>query len=211
MFGDSIVYRAGDHAAREPFLGLITWHGVRGAKISSLVASIRSELKRSPVPNIIIIHLGTNDLFSTPVKEIRTWIEEGLKALRHMLPATRIVWSDILLRLFYYGEERPGVGKRNVSALNKFAHKVCKKLGRAHAIVHAHNINPCSHSAYWRDGLHLSKEGNRLFCRNIFDAVSFFATHPSTLLYPPPPSFAFLSPQPATMVLVFSAAVNGSY
>ena len=151
-----------------------------------MIPSARAGLKRSPVPNIVVIHLGTNDLFSIPVKEIRGRLEEGLLGLREMLPHTCIIWSDILLRLFYYGEHQPGVGRRNVAALNKYAHRVCKRLGNAHAIRHSHIINPSRQTAYWRDGLHLSPMGNKLFCCNILTALSFFATHPNALLFPPP-------------------------
>ncbi|XP_038062831.1 LIM domain-binding protein 3-like isoform X2 [Patiria miniata] len=185
VVGDSIVFRAGDHAPNEPALGLITWRGVRGAKISSMIPSIRAQLQHSPVPTTIVIHLGTNDLFSIPVKEIRGRLEEGLQGLRHMLPHTRIVWSDILLRLFYYGEERPGVGKKNVNALNKYAHRVCKNLGNAHGIVHSCTINSSQQSLYWRDGLHLSTLGSQQFCKNISAALAFFTSHPSALLHPP--------------------------
>ena len=184
MVGDSIVFRASTGAPHGPF-GTLSWRGIRGAKISSLVPSIRSLLKHEPAPSIIIVHVGTNDIFTTPVKEIRGRIEEGLCNIRQLLPNTIIIWSDILLRLFYYGESRSGVGKKNVYALNRHAHRLCRRLGRAHAIVHSHNINPSQVSMYWRDGLHLSSLGNKAFCENLCSALAFFESNPEALLFPP--------------------------
>lgn len=184
MVGDSIVYRAALSDPRRSSTRCLRWYGVRGAKISALVPIISNHLKKEPVPNTIVVHLGTNDLFVTPVKELRSQIEEGLRSIRHLLPNTQIVWSDILLRLFYYGEVKLGVGKKNVRSLNKFAHSLCKHLGNAHAIAHSHNINPMQHSLYWRDGLHLSSSGNTLFCENLHNALAFFALAPEALLYP---------------------------
>ena len=152
--------------------------------MAALGPMISRHLKMEPVPQTLIIHLGTNDLFDTPVREIRGRMEEGLRSIRNLLPSTRIIWSDILLRLFYYGEIRPGVGKKNVCALNKFAHRLCKQMGNASAITNSHIINPFHHSLYWRDGLHLSTSGNQAFCENLYGGLAFFAQNPEALLFP---------------------------
>ena len=124
---DSIVFRAGKGAPHGPF-GPLTWLGVRGAKLSALIPSIRSHLKHMPAPSAIIVHVGTNDIFSTPTMHIHSRIEESPHTIRHLLPNVRVIWSDILLRLFYYGERRPGIGQKTVYALNRHAHRLCRRL-----------------------------------------------------------------------------------
>ena len=111
---------------------------MRGAKLHELIPMLNRHLKSRPAPKTLVIHLGTNDLFSTSVMELRCKIKMYLCTVRELLPTTRIVWSDILYRLFYYGETKHGVGKTNFRALNKFAHRVCCQIGNASAIIHAH-------------------------------------------------------------------------
>ena len=184
--GDSIVFRAGKGAPPGPS-GPLTWLGVRGARLSALIPSIRSHLKHMPAPGTIIIHVGTNDLFSTPLKDIRRGIEEGLHTIRHLLPSVRVIWSDILLRLFYYGEAHPGVGQKSVYALNRYAHRLCRRLQGCHAISHTHIINPGQYTVYWRDGLHLSALGNKNFCENLYQGLAFFEGNVEAPLFPPSP------------------------
>lgn len=184
MIGDSIVFWAGQSEPRCTSTGCLKWLGVRGARLSALTSILHRHISRHPVPRTVIVHLGTNDLFSIPLKDIRNSIEGGLNGIRHLLPNTSIIWSDILLRLFYYGEQKQGVGKKCVLSLNKFADKLCSNLGNAHAIVHSHNINPPQHSLYYRDGLHLSSTGNVLLQENLHNALAFFALYPEALLYP---------------------------
>ena len=152
--------------------------------MGDLIPMLNHRLKQEPVPQTVVIHLGTNDLFSTPVKDLRRLIEEGLRTIRHMLPNTRIVWSDVLPWLFYYGEVKKGVGKRNWAAINKFAHKICGQLGNAASVVHSHNISQSNHTLYRRDRLHLSASGNLLFSENIHNGLAFFALSPEALHYP---------------------------
>ncbi|XP_022107107.1 uncharacterized protein LOC110988147 [Acanthaster planci] len=160
---------------------------MRGAKLIELVPMLNRLLKSRPAPKTLVIHLGTNDLFSTPVRELRRKIKMYLCTVRETFPTTRIVWSDILYRLFYHGEAKHGVGKTNVRALNKFAHMVCHQSCYASTIIHVHNIhlNASDPSLFWRDGLHLSNVGNIKFCENLHNALAFFSLYPDAPCYPP--------------------------
>ena len=162
----------------------LTWCGVRGARLEALVPILRRQLHIHPVPHTVVIHLGTNNLFSTPVKKIRQRMEEGLLATRNMLPNTTIIWSDILPRLFYFGAQKR-VGKKTTRSLNRFAEKICKQLGNAHRIIHAQSITDSLHSLYRHDGVHLSCLGNDLFRGNLSSAIGFLTVNPPSLQYPP--------------------------
>ena len=185
IIGDSIVYWANRNASYSPPCSTLTWCGLRGARLEALIPTLRRQLRSRPVPHMLIIHLGTNDLFSIPVKEIRERIEEGLRAARNLLPGTTIIWSDILPRLFYFGEIKRNAGRRNVRALNRFAQRICTGLGNAHRIVHTSNFMASQHAMFRCDGVHLSPLGNEIFCGNLYSAIEYFAANPLSLLYPP--------------------------
>ena len=184
VIGDSIVFRASQSDPRCPATRCLQWFTVRGAKLIELIPMLNRHLKTMPAPRTLVIHLGTNDLFSTPVMELRCKIKECLCTIQEMLPTTRIAWSDILYRLFYYGETKKGVGKKNLRALNKFAHMICRQIGKASAIIHAHNIKASDQSLFWCDGLHLSAVGNTKFCENLHNALAFFSLYPDAHSYP---------------------------
>ena len=81
--------------------------------------------------------------------EIQVRIEEGLCNIRPLLPHTGIVWSDILLGLFYYGE-------------------VCTNYWQQY---HSHSA-----SLYWQDGLHITNV-DKLFCDNVHSV--YFVANPA--------------------------------
>ena len=183
VVGDSIVFWAGRSDPRHSAAGRVTWLGVRGAKLSTLMPAVHSHLKSRPVPQVLIVHVGTNDIFSVPVGVLRRKIEGCLNDLRTLLPNTRIIWSDILPRLFYHGERTPGAGKLLNAALNRYAHSLCRRLG-VPVIVHYRRIIPGDHALFRRDGLHLFNSGNTTFRDNIYNALEFFRAHPHDLFFP---------------------------
>lgn len=58
--------------------------------------------KFSP-PAMIIIQLGSNDLVKVKTLELIQNIERDILRLHLLLPNTRIVWSEMLMRRYWHG------------------------------------------------------------------------------------------------------------
>ena len=194
VIGDSIINRAGKDQVQIHGGGKVLWNGLSGAHCVDLVGRVTRLMnnRRRAAPTTLIIHVGTNDIFTHPTWEIRRRVEENLTGLRALLPNTRLIWSDILLRLGYPEEEIDGAGKRNMRNINKWAHKICReKLGEnAYVIVHSgvfasHLRNLHGRPIYKYDCTHPSDFGLLLFRQNLSNALVHFNNQPNSKHYPP--------------------------
>ena len=68
---------------------------------------------------------------------IRAIIRKNLSYVRQLLPFTRIIRPNILLRLAYLLEKEAEKGKLYAMNFNHFAHKVCSEVlgGNAHVTL----------------------------------------------------------------------------
>ncbi len=189
VFGDSIVKYAGERNSQLHGGGEVAWKGLSGARLVGVGSRLRRYLNRNPFPTTIIVHLGSNDVFALGqnLGVTRSRMAETLMTIRNILPDTRIIWSDILLRQIYKREQRPGAGKRCTRNLNKYARKLCKDMEGAHVVKHSHLIQSQDPQPdiYYRDGIHLGDFGNLMFRQNLSNALVFFNAHPEAFHFPP--------------------------
>ncbi len=163
------------------------WKGLSGAKCCGVMNRLRRLLYKHKYPTILILHLGTNNLFRETIGETRDNVEENLTGIRALLPHTKIIWSDILPRLFYKNEDEPGTGKTNTININNHAHQIIRDdVENAHYIKHSNVFNPKHTEMFNRkDGIHLSAYGNRCLRHTLTNAIRFFDANPSRYCYPP--------------------------
>ncbi len=122
-----------------------------------------------------------NNLFRETIGETRDNVEENLPGIRALLPHTKIIWSDILPRVFYTAEDEPRAGKTNTININNHAHQIIRDdIENAHYIKHSNVFNP-KHTEMFnrRDGIHLSDYGNRCLRHTPTNAIRFFDANPS--------------------------------
>ncbi len=162
----------------------MTRKGVSGARLAGLGNRLRRYLAKGEAPTTILLHLGTNDIFKENLGQIRHRVKECLEAIRNILPNTRLIWSDILLRAKYHGEVKGGAGKRCTWDLNMYARKILREMQNAHVIKHSHLINPSQEGVYWQDMIHLDTRGTLLFRQNLSDGLMFFNTYPDAFHFP---------------------------
>lgn len=184
IIGDSIVRWAGLTKVQLEGGGEVYWNGISGARLAGVDNRLRNYLAVRPVPSTIILHLGTNDIFTEPSWRIRARLAENVSSIRELLPNTRLIWSDIIPRLFYYGETTPGAGKRVTRNINGYARGVCAAVGNAHTISHSSALAPSQYRLFRRDGLHLSDEGLSVFRANLSSALIFFNQNPGANSFP---------------------------
>ncbi len=149
VIGDSIVKRAGEVSTHLNGGGETLWLGLSGAKCTGLRHRISKRMYRNRFPTTIILHVGTNDIFHDTRKAIVKRVEQNLKDVRAILPFTRIIWSDVIVRLAYAEEKKKGAGKDTARAMNKRAHKVCREMiTDAKVIVHSEILSRGEMASY---------------------------------------------------------------
>ena len=195
--GSSIPYWAGESAARRPGgrnLNLpldIVWRCFRGLKWDALDKLIDQELKHSPPPDMLLIHLGSNDLTAkdnTAVKFFRE-IQCSLYRYNVLLPSTKLIWSSLLPRLFWWGAP-PGCGgkiDKKRKKVNKAVKKCIFELQGAY-INHDLNISVAHPNLFRQDGTHLSHVGNLAYLNNIQGGLSFILRNEGNEFPPPLPN-----------------------
>ncbi|CAG2184928.1 unnamed protein product [Mytilus edulis] len=77
------------------------WYGQRGMKLNFL-PSVKENLRCYPHPQILIIHLGSNDLGLIKGKELIEQIRLNIMRLHVLLPNLSLVWSEILPRRYWH-------------------------------------------------------------------------------------------------------------
>ena len=187
IVGDSFVRRAGLGNPQLQGCGRISWLGLGGDRVVTILDRLRGLLRGRPSPHTIVLHVGSNDIFALSKKDLCEAVELLLRSLRQVLPGCRLVWSHILPRLFWYGERNLGAGEKVRKEVNRCAYNTCKALSGDNRVIFHHGITGRDHSLYERrDGIHLSPKGFSVFRNQIQGAIRYFNAAPETLIgYPP--------------------------
>lgn len=138
--------------------------GRGGLELHNIPRSRQDLLRHHATPNLIILHVGSNNIGKHPVKLCRQAVEEVLLSTRQLLPESHVCYSEIIPRLFYYGR---GEGPHSQPALdkcrkniNRYAKSRIKRMFRASYLQH--RFHSQDHELFHRDGVHLSDRGNEL-------------------------------------------------
>ncbi len=168
IIGDSIIRWA---AGSFDLPCQVIWKGKSGARMSDLDTLLQS-INYGSSPAVIIFHIGTNDLVNVDEFCMRQRITVFMQKCISQFPYTRVVWSDILPRIFYFGaKSQPAVEKKR-KAVNRWAKRQCHELG---ALCLHHPQFTWSEAALYRfDGVHQSDLGTKLFRGNLQSCVRSF-------------------------------------
>ena len=171
IVGHSYVYWAARYAASTAWgsdLGLgaqasIEWNGVRGMQ---WVQFGRLTNFGNTPPDILVVHLGGNDLPRFPGKALIVYILRDLSRLHLTYPAMRILWSTIVPRINWRGA-------RDADKVNKARRQVnrevcrCIRIGGFGSVI-SHYRRRASDREYFReDGVHLSDSGLDIFLEDL--------------------------------------------
>uniref|UniRef100_A0ABM5GIN4 Uncharacterized protein isoform X2 n=1 Tax=Pogona vitticeps TaxID=103695 RepID=A0ABM5GIN4_9SAUR len=171
IVGHSYVFWAARYAASSRWgndLGLgalasIFWKGMRGMQ---WVQFGRMAVFGNTPPDILVVHLGGNDLPQLPGKALILDILRDLGRLHALYPAMRICWSSIIPRLIWRGA-------RDMVKVHKACRRVNKEICRGvsnrglGSVIHHHRLQ-ISNSEYFRDdGVHLSEAGLDIFLEDL--------------------------------------------
>ncbi|XP_062591664.1 uncharacterized protein LOC134253166 [Saccostrea cucullata] len=133
----------------------IFWHGIRGMKWESLLDAVSFCTSKFPLPDFIIIHLGSNDIKFGCSRKLLPNMQNDLTEIGQKFPNCKIIFSELLTRLTWRGliwDE----GEKERSMINK---GISDFIGMEHIIRHG-KIEPRKRYLFRRDGIHLSDLGN---------------------------------------------------
>ena len=114
---------------------------------------------------ILVIHCGGNSIGIIPLFHLRRQMKEAILNLHHMLPDTKLVWSQILPRLSWRYSNNCKAMNMSAVRLNNFAAWLCLKLGGSY--IKYPEISWDATGMFAKDGVHLSHLGNSIFLFNI--------------------------------------------
>lgn len=135
----------------------VRWIGVRGMLWSRVLAEIRFHALCDRGPDIVLLHVGGNDMALRPSREIIRDIKSDILCLLTMYPDLIIVWSDIVARNKWRHA-------RSVQRVNKARVKVNKEVGRfvkknGGVAVRHRDLEGASGEFLDGDGVHLTPIG----------------------------------------------------
>lgn len=173
MIGSSIIYWAHQRAiaVNSTDLGLqnchVSWHGIRGMKWMSFTKTFNN-LTQDITPDIVIIHLGSNDISYHSVLPLINKMRNDMEFCMEKFSDTLFIFSELLSRKFW-GNIEGWEGENKKLQINKEMGSFLRKRGGktiAHEKIYWRN-----NSLFRRDGIHLTEKGNDILLADFKDIL----------------------------------------
>jgi len=180
LVGSSIIKHAFVEAWQSPTgtnLGLerigasLWWQGRSGLRLLSLKGHVRTLLRYEEPPNIILIHIGGNDLGYIKVGVLRNWLKNFFSWLQEIMPHAFLVWSQILPRNKWRPSHNlPAMDRARIRLNSSVGSFVLSKGGGyiRYPDIQGNNTFLCN------DGVHLTSLGNSVFLNTIQGGLEAF-------------------------------------
>lgn len=172
LLGHSFIYWAARFAARSSWglnLGLgasafLHWKGIRGMRWSQFM-DVAIKESHGWVPDILVVHLGGNDIATQPGKHLILSILADFREWRDKFPHCNIIWSTIIPRFTWRAECDPERLNRARRSINR---EVCRAVRSSFGSVVGHpGICLNKPELFRSDGVHLSDLGLQLFLEDL--------------------------------------------
>ncbi|KAM3929163.1 uncharacterized protein RB166_006951 [Leptodactylus fuscus] len=178
VMGHSFVFWGAERAAVRPDgkqlgfareLATIRWLGLRGMLWGRVLGEFHRFARLDRPPDVLLLHVGGNDLGRRPFRELINDIKFDLLRLWAMFPGMVTIWSDIVPRKVWKDV-------RSVERINKARIKVNRAVGRFMArngaLAVRHLELESGSGAFWRrDGVHLNAVGIDLWCLDLQQGI----------------------------------------
>ncbi|XP_063731676.1 uncharacterized protein si:dkeyp-121d4.3 isoform X2 [Eleginops maclovinus] len=175
--GHSLVYWA-ESRAKSPEVGMqlgmdpsrvtVGWKGTQGMTWSQLLPQLHQLKVTWPNPDVLIMHLGGNDLSTDSPTDLLASVKKDLTSMRSIFPSCLLVWSYILPRRVW----RHSADSQEVDlvrcTVNRRIHSIVSELGGA-SLTHENIRCGANTGLYRADGVHLSPKGIDVFNLNLQD------------------------------------------
>nr|XP_033771137.1 uncharacterized protein LOC117346024 [Geotrypetes seraphini] len=163
IVGHSFTHWEAERAAIRPggrHLGLshqglhVSWWGQRGMRWSQLLLLLERLRSRPRHPDLLLLHLGGNDVDACSGKDLVNLIKDDLRVVLDWFPGVLLIWSDIVPRPRCLASRR---WTRGLSKLNRQVGKWVVSQGGMQ-LLHEWVDVSCA-GLFHMDGVHLSAVG----------------------------------------------------
>ncbi|KAE8586426.1 hypothetical protein XENTR_v10021666 [Xenopus tropicalis] len=138
----------------------VHWDGIRGMSWWQLRDRLARKLEQRGPPDVLLLHLGGNDVGKIPMKNIIERMKKDLKKVWDRAPKLILIWSQIVPRLVWREA-------RELKALDKVRSKInttmAKFVKRKGGISVRHKMIEGEQMYYRQDGVHLNEVGLDIF------------------------------------------------
>ncbi|XP_061463786.1 uncharacterized protein LOC133389964 [Rhineura floridana] len=173
LCGHSMMFWAGRRAAKSRFgtqLGLsqwaaVRWLGRRGMRWDGLLPALFQPAVEVAAPQVLVIHLGGNDLGLLKGKALIEQACGDLRAIARRWPGVHLVWSDILPRRRWNCAGDPRGMDRARKKVNRQIQRALRDLGGS--VIHHPEVGHNKLELFRPDGVHLTDKGNDIFLRDL--------------------------------------------
>ncbi|XP_078509656.1 uncharacterized protein LOC144769437 [Lissotriton helveticus] len=180
VVGHSFVHWASKYADRQVYglsLGLrsshheVQWWGKSGMRWGELLPWLTRKVSQLGCPDMLIIHLGENDLVKQSGMSLLHLMQRDLEAMKRNLGGACIVWTEFIPRRIWRGALKPAAVERARRKLNRAMRLFCVDQGIK---VLAHVGLQLEQALLFRDdGVHLSHVGNAFYLMELRDLINF--------------------------------------
>uniref|UniRef100_A0A8C6P116 Uncharacterized LOC107376715 n=1 Tax=Nothobranchius furzeri TaxID=105023 RepID=A0A8C6P116_NOTFU len=173
--GHSLIYWA-ESRAKSPEVGMqlgmdpskvtIWWKGTQGMTWSQLLPQLHQLKITWPNPEVLIIHLGGNDLSTESPTNLLASVKKDMTSIRSIFPRCVLVWSNILPRRVWRHSSDSHEVDLVRTTVNRRIQNIMSELG---GISLSHDNIRCGTNTglYRGDGIRLSPKGIDVFNLNL--------------------------------------------
>ena len=136
---------------------------------------IEKSLLTQPLPHILIIQLGSNDLGIVKCKELIKLIRCDILRLMTLYPDLKLNWSVILQRRYWHNTNNQVAIETSRKRLNLAIKNIFLNEIQKGCIIRHTNITVKEKSLFRYDGVHLSDVGNNIYLNSNQGALEAFA------------------------------------
>ena len=144
-------------------LAVIKWHGIGGRTVPKTVQN-DLHLIKSFKPDIVILHLGSNDLTSETALCVGSSIDDFVRLLHDLYHVQVIYVCQTIMR------QGQSAFNHKAKLLTKYLRVVLEPVPYAYFWGHRGFWRP-SKNVYVRDGVHLTVRGQEKFYRSLRGAI----------------------------------------
>ena len=148
----------------------ITWMGKDGMCWGEVIPRLSTELATKTPPDILVLHLGGNDLGQVQRYKLLQRMKKDLTWVRETCPNTNIIFSSILPRIKWRYAKHPGKANRARLWINAEIAAFIPRLG-GQLIAHSDEITHTNAEMFIPDGVHLSYKGNDLLLEALSNGI----------------------------------------
>ena len=144
----------------------VWWQGYSGLTLAKSPQRLRHLANIGDEPKVILVHCGANDLGQFSIRTTMIVLTKVYDLLKSLFPNARLIWSHAIPRSSWrYARDTKAIDRAR-QRLNRHATKTFSPSG-----LTLRHTQFYGNSYLHPDGLHLSSEGNQIFCQNIKEAI----------------------------------------